>query len=156
MKHFMFRDLGVYALGEFSDTQTGFSIYSLENSQFIGSVYGTTTKEALIKEVKNLINTGFFAELNKAFKEEPNTSTEEPMSDKAKAKNLAWNATDSQHNALYKLEYFIMAHHAYLSETTNGWGEFGNEISGFYLTATELLNELKESVKVIETGLKHG
>jgi len=72
-------------------------------------------------------------------------------------KNLAWNATDKQDHALLKLEYFLMAHYAYLHNLCQDIGELTEstaEVSGFYLTANELIRELKESSETIFQGLK--
>jgi hypothetical protein len=69
-------------------------------------------------------------------------------------KNLAWNATDKQHEALLKLEYFLMAHHGYLSKISEDLGDLNNEVEGFYFTVLGLLKELKDSSKTIEQGLK--
>ncbi|MBU1666940.1 hypothetical protein KKC13_00855 [bacterium] len=154
MKHFTFKELGICAVGEFFDSDTeGFSIYSLDTDNFLCAIYGVSSKESLFKEVRNLTDTDFFTELNEAFKEyEP--PVVEPMSDKAKAKNLAWNALDSQHGALSKLEYLIVSHLSYLTDITKDLGELKGEVHGYQVAHFEVLNELKESARVIEAGLK--
>ncbi len=71
--------------------------------------------------------------------------------------NLAWNASDKQHEALVKLEYFLMAHYAYFLNMQQDIGELvdsSTEVSGFYLTSRSLLEELKESSETIHQGLK--
>lgn len=75
--------------------------------------------------------------------------------------NLAWNASDKQHEALVKLEYFLMAHYAYFLNMQEDIGELVDssiEVSGFYLTSRNLLEELKASSETIEKGFKasHG
>ena len=75
--------------------------------------------------------------------------------------NLAWNASDRQHEALVKLEYFLMAHYAYFLNMQEDIGELVDssiEVSGFYLTSRNLLEELKESSESISKGFQasHG
>ena len=69
-------------------------------------------------------------------------------------KNLAWNATERQHKALLKLEYFLTAHHGYLSKITEDLGDLNNEVAGFYFMTTSIIKELKENSETIEQGLK--
>ena len=71
--------------------------------------------------------------------------------------NLAWNASDKQHEALVKLEYFLMAHYAYFLNMQQDIGELvdsSTEVSGFYLTSISLIEELKESSETIYQGFK--
>ena len=71
--------------------------------------------------------------------------------------NLALNASDKQHEALAKLEYFLMAHYAYFLNMQQDIGELvdsSTEVSGFYLTSISLLEELKESSETIYQGFK--
>lgn len=153
MKHFTFKELGVCAVGDFSASDIeGFSIYSLDTDNFLGAIYGVTSKESLFKEVRNLTDIDFFTELNEAFKED--NPPVEPMSDKAKAKNLALNSIDSQHKALAKLEYLTISHLSYLNEIASDFTETNNEVYGYQVAHFEVLNELKESARVIEAGLK--
>jgi len=94
----------------------------------------------------------FFSNLKRVFygdKDRPKESDRDN-----KSLTLAFNALDKQHQALSKLEYFIMTHHAYLIEITKDFGEYEREVEGFYFSHISLLNELKESCELIEAGLK--
>jgi len=71
--------------------------------------------------------------------------------------NLAWNATDHQDQALLKLEYFLMAHYAYLLNTFEDMGDdkqSNAEVSGFYAMSTNLIEEIKNSSETIYKGFR--
>ena len=71
--------------------------------------------------------------------------------------NLAWNAIDTQNEALAKLEYFLTSHHGYLYNYFQEVGETDStkaELYGFWLSAESLVKELKESANIISKGVQ--
>jgi len=96
---------------------------------------------------------GFFTELNEAFNDD-NDHNQEQATNRSEAQTLAFNAIDQQHEALSKLEYMIMSHHAYLKAISADLGEMSHEVEGYYFAHRSVLDELKEACKTIEQGLR--